>query len=107
MWYIYFRNCKLKEIKNFLDDILEQLGIISSNIKNNNEINIIEKQHNEEKKMGINIPLNQILYGPPGTGKTFSIRKYIDAILGKNPGLNIENEDQCINNIVKNFNRWR
>lgn len=49
-------------------------------------------------------PLNQILYGPPGTGKTFSVRRYIDEILGKNPGLNIENEDQRINNVVKDSN---
>ena len=54
--------------------------------------------------MQTNIPLNQILYGPPGTGKTFSVRKYIDEILGKNPGLNIENEDQRINNVVKDSN---
>ena len=54
--------------------------------------------------MQTNIPLNQILYGPPGTGKTFSVRKYIDEILGKNPGLNIENEAQRINNVVKDSN---
>lgn len=48
-------------------------------------------------------PLNQILYGPPGTGKTYSVRKYIDGLLGNNPGLNIEDEEQRINNVVKDL----
>ena len=65
----------------------------------------MKKQSEEESNnLQLNIPLNQILYGPPGTGKTFSVRKYIDEILGKNPGLNIENEDQRINNVVKDSN---
>lgn len=72
-----------------------------------NIINFILKDSSFKKVgdiMQTNIPLNQILYGPPGTGKTFSVRKYIDEILGKNPGLNIENEDQRINNVVKDSN---
>lgn len=65
----------------------------------------MKKQSEEESNnLQLNISLNQILYGPPGTGKTFSVRKYIDEILGKNPGLNIENEDQRINNVVKDSN---
>ena len=65
----------------------------------------MKKQSEEESNnLQLNIPLNQILYGPPGTGKTFSVRKYIDEILGKNPGFNIENEDQRINNVVKDSN---
>lgn len=65
----------------------------------------MKKQPEENSNsLQVNIPLNQILYGPPGTGKTFSVRKYIDEILGKNPGLNIENEDQRINNVVKDSN---
>ncbi|MBQ8636128.1 AAA family ATPase, partial [bacterium] len=97
---IDFIDCNLLEVKEFLDNILEQLDIFSINA----ETNFNNTKQYEDKKMQVNIPLNQILYGPPGTGKTYSIRKYIDEILGKNPGLNIENEDQRINNVVKDSN---
>lgn len=66
---------------------------------------VFMKKQPEEKlnNLQVNIPLNQILYGPPGTGKTYSVRKYIDGLLGNNPGLNIENEEQRINNVVKDL----
>ena len=48
-------------------------------------------------------PLNQILYGPPGTGKTHSISEYINKLLGKNVGLNTENEEQTINDVVSSL----
>ena len=51
----------------------------------------------------VNIPLNQILYGPPGTGKTYSVRQYITDIVGQNPGLKTDNEEQKINNAVKDL----
>ena len=97
---IDFIDCNLLEVKEFLDNILEQLDIFSINA----ETNFNNTKQYEDKKMQVNIPLNQILYGPPGTGKTYSIRKYIDEILGKNPGINIEYEDQRINNVVKDSN---
>lgn len=53
-----------------------------------------------------NFPLNQILYGPPGTGKTYNVLKLINEILGKNPGLNTEDEKQKINSIINNLNWW-
>lgn len=78
---------------NFSKELLDLI------LENDQEVKIMKSSRKEEKQ-----PLNQILYGPPGTGKTFSVRKYIDEILGKNPGLNIENEDQRINNAVKDSN---
>ena len=86
------------EVKREIADKLEELWqSVNDNSKSSSEVNMSYENVN-------NIPLNQILYGPPGTGKTFSVRKYIDEILGKNPGLNIENEDQRINNVVKDSN---
>lgn len=83
-------NSAIEKINNILSKINKQEAVYTAEIKQGDSRE--------------NIPLNQILYGPPGTGKTFSIRKYIDEILGKNPGLNIENEDQRINNVVKDSN---
>lgn len=83
-------NSAIEKINNILSKINKQEAVYTAEIK-----------QDDSRK---NIPLNQILYGPPGTGKTFSVRKYIDEILGKNPGLNIENEDQRINNVVKDSN---
>lgn len=86
------------EVKREIADKLEELWqSVNDNSKSSSEVNMSYENVN-------NIPLNQILYGPPGTGKTFSVRKYIEEILGKNPGLNIENEDQRINNVVKDSN---
>ena len=68
-----------------------------------NEILDNNKDDNKGKDM-IKPPLNQILYGPPGTGKTYSIKKYIDNIIENNPGLNVENEERRINNVVKDLN---
>ena len=56
----------------------------------------------EDKNMSSQ-PLNQILYGPPGTGKTYSIQEYIQNLLSKNPGLNINSEEQKLNDIVKDL----
>lgn len=83
-------NSAIEKINNILSKINKQEAVYTAEIKQCDSMK--------------NIPLNQILYGPPGTGKTFSVRKYIDEILGKNPGLNIENEDQRINNVVKDSN---
>lgn len=83
-------NSAIEKINNILSKINKQEAVYTAEIKQGDSRE--------------NIPLNQILYGPPGTGKTFSVRKYIDEILGKNPGLNIENEDQRINNVVKDSN---
>lgn len=58
-----------------------------------------EKQNNSQ----VNVPLNQILYGPPGTGKTYSVRKYITDIVGQNPGLRTDNEEQRINDVVRDL----
>lgn len=67
----------------------------------------IEKVFNNKAKEDKNMcsqPLNQILYGPPGTGKTYSIKEYyIQNILGSNPGLNVNSEEQKLNDIVKNL----
>lgn len=59
----------------------------------------------ETKQNNPNIPLNQILFGPPGTGKTYSVRKYINAILSNNPGLKADNEEQRISYVVK-YLKW-
>lgn len=64
----------------------------------------MNKQSDEKlNNLQVNIPLNQILYGPPGTGKTYSVRKYITDIVGQNPGLKTDNEDQRINDVVKDL----
>lgn len=63
----------------------------------------MNKQSEEKTSKLINIPLNQILYGPPGTGKTYRVNKYIDDLLGHNPGLKVEDEEQRINNVVKDL----
>lgn len=84
-----------------LNSAIQKINNILSNINKNEIVNTANIKQGDSMK---NIPLNLILYGPPGTGKTFSVRKYIDEILGKNPGLNIENEDQRINNVVKDSN---
>ena len=74
---INFKNCKLNNVQEFLDDILMQLNIIASN-------NVTNKKLNEDKNMAVNIPLNQILYGPPGTGKTYNTAIKINDILINN-----------------------
>lgn len=58
-----------------------------------------EKSNNSQ----VNIPLNQILYGPPGTGKTFSVGEYITDIVRQNPGLKADNEEQRINDVVRDL----
>lgn len=64
----------------------------------------MKKQPEENSdSLQVNIPLNQILYGPPGTGKTYSVRQYITDIVGQNPGLKTDNEEQKINNAVKDL----
>lgn len=64
----------------------------------------MKKQPEENlNSLQVNIPLNQILYGPPGTGKTYSVRQYITNIVGQNPGLKTDNEEQKINNAVKDL----
>lgn len=64
----------------------------------------MKKQPEENlNSLQVNIPLNQILYGPPGTGKTYSVRQYITDIVGQNPGLKTDNEEQKINNAVKDL----
>ena len=64
----------------------------------------MKKQPEENSNnLQVNIPLNQILYGPPGTGKTYSVRKYITDIVGQNPGLRTDNEEQRINDVIKNL----
>lgn len=64
----------------------------------------MKKQSEEESNnLQLNIPLNQILYGPPGTGKTYSVRQYITDIVGQNSGLKTDNEEQKINNAVKDL----
>ena len=60
----------------------------------------MKKQPEENSNsLQVNIPLNQILYGPPGTGKTYSVRQYITDIVGQNPGLKTDNEEQKISAI--------
>lgn len=64
----------------------------------------MKKQPEENSNsLQVNIPLNQILYGPPGTGKTYSVRQYITDIVGQNLGLKTDNEEQKINNAVKDL----
>ncbi len=64
----------------------------------------MKKQPEENSNsLQVNIPLNQILYGPPGTGKTYSVRQYITDIVEQNPGLKTDNEEQKINNAVKDL----
>ncbi len=63
--------------------------------------NIFKNEDN--KTMTENIPLNQILYGPPGTGKTYSVKEYINKILGNNPGLKKNDETQKYKNVVKDM----
>ncbi len=58
-----------------------------------------EKSNNSQ----VNIHLNQILYGPPGTGKTFSVGEYITDIVRQNPGLKADNEEQRINDVVRDL----
>lgn len=65
---IDFIDCNFLEVKEFLDNILEQLGIVSTNITTN----FNNTKQYEDEKMQVDIPLNQILYGPPGTGKTYN-----------------------------------
>ena len=56
------------------------------------------------KDSSADIPLNLILYGPPGTGKTHKLQDYIKTLLSENPGLHTENEEQTINDLVKDLN---
>lgn len=56
-----------------------------------------------EKNKDFHDVKNQILYGPPGTGKTYKMRQYIENILGSNPGLKINSEEQKLNDIVKDL----
>lgn len=62
-----------------------------------------KQPEDNSNSLQVNIPLNQILYGPPGTGKTYSVRQYITDIVGQNPGLKTDNEEQKINNAVKDL----
>lgn len=91
----------MKELKRFFDTKYQ-------GVDNFIEIKNIESEYNMENKNNImnileEFPLNLILYGPPGTGKTYGVRKYIYDLLGNNPGLNVEDEEQRINIIVKDL----
>ena len=66
---------------------------------------LMQKEQTKSKQNNPNIPLNQILFGPPGTGKTYSVKKYINAILSDNPGLKADNEEQRISYVVK-YLKW-
>lgn len=77
---------------DIINSILTNLNIVQNNSSKITNTNIITNQ-----------PLNQILYGPPGTGKTYSIQEYIQNLLSKNPGLNINSEEQKLNDIVKDL----
>ena len=63
-------------LEKYFMNIIKQSGI--SGIKVDDlritveELLLKTKTNKEDKKMKINIPLNQILYGPPGTGKTYN-----------------------------------
>lgn len=70
----------------------------------NKGANIMKIADVKEDYMTEKIAKNLILYGPPGTGKTYSVRKYITDIIGKNPGLKTDDECQRINDIVKDLN---
>lgn len=63
---VYFKNCKLNKVKNFLDNLLEQ----ALNIEVIDEI--LDNDKNNKGDDMTKQPLNQILYGPPGTGKTYN-----------------------------------
>lgn len=84
-----------------LNSAIQKINNILSNINKNEIVNTANIKQGDSMK---NIPLNLILYGPPGTGKTYSVRNYINEILGNNPGLKLNNEDQRIADAVKCLN---
>lgn len=88
------------DIDKYKDKIIENLDAVIEDFHEQFKDDTKEKNNIEN----IDIPLNQILYGPPGTGKTYRVKEEINKILGKNPGLNSENKDQIINNVIKDSN---
>lgn len=95
----------------FVQECLKRFGdpgdkfILNYAKKDKNEIKStnLESIKQEDYTMK-NTAKNFVLYGPPGTGKTYSIKEYIDSILGDNPGLKADNEDQRISDVVKSLN---
>ncbi|MBQ7287204.1 MAG: hypothetical protein IJW73_05525, partial [Candidatus Gastranaerophilales bacterium] len=83
---VEFSECILRDVKQFLDDILEKLEIIT---KNGNE-------KKNKDKMNDKPSLNQILYGPPGTGKTYNTVIEAMKIIDK-PVINIDKDGICTN----------
>lgn len=95
----------------FVQECLKRFGnqgdkfVLNYTKKDKNEIELEKKESliQEDYTMK-NTARNLVLYGPPGTGKTYSIKEYIDSILGDNPGLKADNEDQRISDVVKSLN---
>lgn len=73
-WQEYCKNELLPEMDRVLNKkhtLLDAQDFIWF-IGNNNETKVSNNEQDEDEKMQLNIPLNQILYGPPGTGKTYN-----------------------------------
>ena len=73
-WQEYCQNELLPEMDRVLNKkhtLLDAQDFIWF-IGNNNETKVSNNEQDEDEKMQLNIPLNQILYGPPGTGKTYN-----------------------------------
>lgn len=96
-----YSSTESKRIINELKAAFKQLISCYKNIYKYNEQ--IQEYNIDNKSLKFEQPKNQILYGPPGTGKTYSVRQYITDIVGQNPGLKTDNEEQKINNAVKDL----
>lgn len=96
-----YSSTESKRIINELKAAFKQLIPCYKNIYKYNEQ--IQEYNIDNKSLKFEQPKNQILYGPPGTGKTYSVRQYITDIVGQNPGLKTDNEEQKINNAVKDL----
>ena len=96
-----YSSTESKRIINELKAAFKQLIPFYKNIYKYNEQ--IQEYNIDNKSLKFEQPKNQILYGPPGTGKTYSVRQYITDIVGQNPGLKTDNEEQKINNAVKDL----
>ena len=73
-WQEYCKNELLPEMDRVLNKkhtLLDAQDFIWF-IGNNNETKVSNNEQDEDEKMQLDIPLNQILYGPPGTGKTYN-----------------------------------
>ena len=94
----------------FVQECLKRFGnqgekfVLSYTKKDKNEIELenskLLKQRDYIMKKTVK---NLILYGPPGTGKTFSVGEYITDIVRQNPGLKADNEEQRINDVVRDL----